>query len=201
MRRAANITKFNGVWKPVSDRSAAVIKYWFGDDLDEPKGNFGLWYGGTPEIDNHIRETFGADVDAAIAGKYDSWADAGPLDALALVVLLDQFALNLWREGPEGYDTSKSAVPRAYTAIGRGYDMQLAEQLRQFFYLPLMHSELLIDQDKCVALFIEAGTPSEYAVIHRDIVAKYGRFPGRNKNHGRTSTEEEVKYFADGGEF
>ena len=184
-------------------RAAAVLNFWFGDNLVDPKPNFELWYGGTPAIDADITAKFGADVEAAVAGKYNSWLQT-PHEALALVVLLDQFSLNVYRDQPKGYDVSASAIPLSYTAIGRGFDQNMADSMRSFFWMPLMHSELLVDQDKCVEIyrknnFDETGTG--FAVTHRDIVAKYGRFPGRNVVHGRKSTPEEEKYLADGGVF
>lgn len=194
---AARTTPARVVPAEFNDRFHAILSYWFGANYKTaPVENFALWYGGAPETDKYITETFKADVLKAEKGEYVSWA-AEPLPCLALTILLDQFALNIYRDQPQGYEVSASAIPLVYTAIGRGFDKQLHETLRFFFYLPLMHSEHIEDQRRCV----ELTKASEFAQLHHDIVLKHGRFPGRNKVMGRTSTVEELEYLAAGGEF
>ena len=120
---------------------------------------------------------------------------------MALVILLDQFPLNLYRETPDGFEASARAVPIAYTAIARGFDKQLPQIARMFMYLPLEHSELPVDQEMCVKLHEAGGVDPEYAIEHRDIIRKYGRFPGRNAIYKRETTQDEQKYLDDGGVF
>jgi uncharacterized protein (DUF924 family) len=186
------------------ERRDAVLKFWFGTtDLPADakiQGNFALWFGGSPETDATITELFKADVEKAARGDYFAWLN-DPRSALALIILLDQFSLNVYRDQPQGYEVSARAIPYAYTVVGRGFDMQVAEAARMFLYLPLEHSEEIVDQELCVEWHKRGGIDPEFAVIHRDVVAKYGRFPGRNAVYGRESTAAEKEYIANGGEF
>lgn len=189
-------------------RHDVILDFWFGTDREKITPNFDLWYGGTPAIDKEITEKFLPDVEAAIQGKQA--AEQGWLDdkhkLLALIILLDQFSLNVYRDQPKGYHTTALAVPITYHAIEKGYHKELPFMMASFVYHPLMHSETLADQDKSVELYsahipTEGEGVTEYALIHRDAVAKYGRFPGRNEVMGRTSTEAELQYFKEGGIF
>lgn len=183
--------------------ASAILAYWFGAEFaTKPAADYELWYGGAQSTDDHIRATFGQLLVEAEGGKLSHWTEASAYDALALIVLLDQFGLNAYRDLPRGYEVSALAVPLAYDAVRRCYDKQLPKAMADFFYLPLMHSEVLEDQEECVRL-CEAlsGEPNEFAVEHRDIVKKYGRFPGRNKVHGRDNTEAELEYLKNGGVF
>ena len=198
----------NGTGRRPSDedlqRRDAVLRYWFGTaDLTsttELAANYELWFGGTPAIDAEIKSQFEADVRAAMRGDYFSWL-SDPLSALALIVLLDQFSLNVFRDEPDGFEVSARAVPLAYTTVGRGFDKELPMMARMFIYLPLEHSELLVDQDVSCAWHRAGGVNPEWADEHRNVVAKYGRFPGRNAVYGRASTDAERKYLDDGGVF
>ena len=184
-----------------NQRFNAVLDYWFGStDRQNPVANFELWYSGTAEIDAHITATFGEELKLAEAGKLDEWKQE-PHAALALVILLDQFALNIHRDLPEGYHDSKAAIQYTYGAVASGHDSKVHAKMRPFYYMPLMHSERLVDQEKCVELFNARCSANEYAVIHRDIVKKYGRFPGRNKVMGRQSSAAEEEYLKNGGVF
>eukprot|EP00744_Colponema_vietnamica_P020454 GILI01029057.1.p1 GENE.GILI01029057.1~~GILI01029057.1.p1 ORF type:complete len:251 (-),score=28.25 GILI01029057.1:92-817(-) len=199
-------------------RRDEILDFWFGQgwrsDPPQIEPNFPLWFDGSPEIDQEIKSKFGADVRRAKAGDLSAWMDAGPLDCLALIILLDQFALNIFRDLPDGYICSQSAVSIAHAAVARGYPRQVGPDgsvialpipMRMFFYLPFEHSELLQDQDVSVALCeqlaADTGDASltAYAKEHRDIIEKYGRFPGRNKCMGRESNAAELQYLADGG--
>ncbi|MGZ3708310.1 MAG: DUF924 family protein [Bdellovibrionota bacterium] len=177
-----------------------VLDYWFGKN-----GGTELWFGGTPEIDEHIRKTFEKDVTSAASGKLTDWESA-PESCLALIILLDQFSLNLYREQPRSYDQSAMAIPIALRAIERGFDKKVPPLQRAFFYMPLMHAEDLPNQERSVELFSKMAAEDaeealegfrHFAVLHRDVVARYGRFPGRNEVYGRSSTPEELKYLAD----
>jgi uncharacterized protein (DUF924 family) len=180
-------------------RSAAVLDYWFGANREQPEERYQLWYSGTDEIDAAIRAQFSTDVEAARAGTLDRWME-DKHSALALILLMDQFPLNIYRDTPLSFDTSAQAIPYTYQAIAKGYDVAIPGPMRSFIYMPLEHSENIVDQEKCVELFDLMGG-SEYAVEHRDIVKKYGRFPGRNVVHGRVSNELELEYLKNGGVF
>ena len=180
----------------------AILQFWFGAEYPaKVKPNYDLWFGGSPETDALIKGKFGADVSAAEAGQYASWVDAGPHSCLALVLLLDQFSLNVYRDEARGYECSKLMVPVSYTAVGRGYVEKLPDDAKMFMLLPIEHSERLDDQVASVRLHKECGLDPEYAIEHYDVVAKYGRFPGRNKCYGRETTDAEKKYFEDVGVF
>jgi uncharacterized protein (DUF924 family) len=177
------------------ERAEAVLNFWFGS-FTAPQANYDLWFGGSAEIDADVKTRFQDDVNRAEAGEYVSWL-AEPLTALALCITLDQFPLNIYRDQPKGYELSASAIPYAYTAIGRGFDKVVDEKMKMFFYLPLMHSEHEVDQKRCVELM----NGDSFAVDHQTVVSKYGRFPGRNHVMGRESTAEEQEYLKNGGAF
>ena len=191
-------------------RARAVLDYWFGD-LAETPAYFAerneLWFGGAPETDAYIRRHFEADVTAAADGRLEGW-EATPRGALALIVLLDQFSLNLYREEPRSYLQSELALPIAERVIERGFEPELAFAERTFLYLPYEHSEKLADQERSVALFAAlvreapvALKPAmesahHWAVRHWRVVARFGRFPDRNEVFGRPSRPEELEFLA-----
>ena len=174
-----------------------VLDYWLGDV--GPEG----WYAGGVLLDTEIRDRFADLWSAAASGGLDHWIDgAGP--ALAYIVLTDQFPRNMWRGQAAAFDTDTLARAAAARAIEAGWDLQAPEPDRQFFYLPFEHSEHLPDQDRSVALFAERmpETGAEnllHARAHRDIIARFGRFPFRNAALGRTDTPEEAAFLAAGG--
>jgi uncharacterized protein (DUF924 family) len=191
-------------------RAKAVLDYWFGD-LDQTPSYFArhnrLWFGGEAEVDEHIRTTFEADLELAVAGQLGRWEET-PKGSLALIVLLDQFSLNLYREQPRSYEQSALAVPIAERAIGQGRDWVLTPAERVFLYLPFEHGETLALQARSVALFdalAQSSTPAlrevmadyhHWAVRHQRVVARFGRFPDRNEVFGRPSTPEELAFLA-----
>lgn len=124
-----------------------------------------------------------------------------PDSALALVIVLDQFSRQIYRGNARAFATDVYARAIADRAIAAGHDGKVETQLRSFFYLPLMHSENLADQDRCIALYEAAGNEDglKHARAHRDIIARFGRFPFRNAALGRTSTPEEQAYLDAGG--
>jgi uncharacterized protein (DUF924 family) len=157
------------------------------------------WFRQDDAFDAAFRERFLAAHEAAAAGRLASWS-ATAEGALALTLLLDQFPRNAFRGTPRMYATDAQARAVADAAVRAGFDAQVDEGLRQFFYLPFMHSEDLADLDRCVALNEAAGGESlRYARHHRDIVRRFGRFPHRNAVLGRASTPEEEIFLAEGG--
>ena len=135
-------------------------------------------------------------------GELDGWLrDAD--GALALVLLLDQIPRNIFRSSAHAFATDPLARLHAGAAIAAGFDAQVDPALRLFFYLPFEHSETLDDQDRSIALFKSLGPGAylDYAIIHRDVIARFGRFPHRNRALGRASTPDEQAWLNAGGGF
>ena len=168
-----------------------IIRFW-AEDVGEKH-----WFERDAALDFEIARRFGETYALARDGKLSDWENTAD-GALALLLLLDQFPRNMFRSEPEAFATDEKARAIADRAIARGFDLQIPQSLRPFFYLPLMHSEHLADQDRCVALVSERlGKDSSnypYALAHRDVIAKFGRFPGRNVALGRQSTPEELHF-------
>ena len=159
-----------------------------------------LWFTQNPEFDSRVRwNYFGAHQSAAY-GNLDAWAEDAE-GALALILLLDQFPRNIFRGLARAFGADAKALDVAYKAISRGFDKAFELPLRRFFYLPAMHSEDLRDQDfclhECAACEDEEGV--KFAQIHRDIIARFGRFPHRNPLLGRETTPEERAFLDAGG--
>ena len=159
------------------------------------------WFRKDPAFDATIRARFLAAHEAAAAGAFDSWA-ATAEGALALLILLDQFPRNLFRDEARAFATDDHALRVARGALARGFDAAYSNPMRRLFCLPLMHSERLADQEECVALCRAAEDEEgvKFAILHRDIIARFGRFPHRNKLLGRPTTPQE-QAFLDGGGF
>ncbi len=179
------------------DKAQAIIEFW----VDEvgPQG----WYQGTDALDKSIRDKFMSDWEAAKAGDYDGWARC-PRKSLALLILLDQFPRNMFRDDPRAFSTDKKAREVANLAIEQGYDQRTDEPQRQFYYLPFMHSECLQHQERCVRLIKNrmsesGGSNLLHAKVHREVIRKFGRFPYRNDALGRSNTSQEQKFMDDGG--
>jgi len=116
------------------------------------------------------------------------------------MVLLDQFPRNAWRGNPHMLATDGKALAAAKQAIEAGFDRECDPALRRFFYLPFMHSEVLAEQERSVELNAALDDNTQrFAVLHRDIVARFGRFPHRNRMLGRPSTAQEQKFLDEGG--
>jgi uncharacterized protein (DUF924 family) len=159
----------------------------------------GRWFRRDDAFDAAFRERFLATHEAAASGALASWADSAG-GALALVLLLDQFPRNAFRGTARVYATDAQARAMAQAAIEAGFDHQVDADLRQFFYLPFMHSENIEDLDRCVALNQAVGGEAlRYAMHHRDIVRRFGRFPHRNAILGRQASPEEERFLAEGG--
>jgi uncharacterized protein (DUF924 family) len=157
------------------------------------------WFKKDEAFDREFRDRFIAAHESASRGELSSWQSSA-VGALALCILLDQFPRNSFRGTPRMFATDARARDVARTALESGFDQQTDEQLRQFFYLPFMHSEQLADQDLCVELTSRIGEESaRYARMHRDIIARFGRFPHRNAVLGRETTPEEQRFLDEGG--
>ena len=173
-----------------------------------PNDILGFWLGAGPAkwfkkvaaFDEAIRLKFEPTHHRAARGEYDAWA-ATAEGALALLLLLDQFPRNLYRGSGHAFATDAKARALARAAIERGFDRKVEPTLRNFFYLPFEHSEDLTDQDDCLALCAEAGVADDikWAGVHREIIARFGRFPHRNAALGRVTSPEEQAFLDAGG--
>jgi uncharacterized protein (DUF924 family) len=173
----------------------ALLDYWFSESARQH------WFNPADEFDHDLARRYGDLHRQATDGTLDAWADT-PAGALALVILLDQCSRNLQRGDAAAYANDGHARRVARDAIARGFDRQLEDSHRAFLYLPFMHSESLADQDYSVRLFAAAGLDhTRYALHHRNIIRRFGRFPHRNKILGRENTPEETAYLAAEGSF
>ena len=168
-----------------------LLDYWYSPRLAKH------WFASTPALDDEIRQRYEGLWQRAANGELDVWNDT-PDGALALVIVLDQLPLNMFRGKPQAFATEQRAVAVARQAVARGDDQRLPRERLQFLYMPLMHSENLADQDQSVALFERAGLSENlrFAEHHRNIVRRFGRFPHRNAILGRASTAEELAWLA-----
>lgn len=166
-----------------------VLDFWF-SDLMKPN-----WFAKSDDIDSRIRNDFAETYQAAHEGRLDHWMEDAD-SALALVIVLDQFPRNIHRGDARSFESNDIALRHARTALERGFDRDQSPDRRQFFYLPFMHSEDLADQERSVALYEVLGNDHSlhFARDHRDIVARFGRFPHRNAILGRDSTPEETEF-------
>lgn len=173
--------------------AAAVVSFWRDAGPDK-------WWEKDEAFDHLVRSKFLSLHEAAARGELAEWQDS-PDGALALVILLDQFPRNMFRGSPHAFATDPLAQGVAERAIACGFDLGTDEEMRTFFYMPFMHSEILDHQDRSVA-FMAAMADSglgKFAAIHRDIVAKFGRFPHRNRALGRVTTPAEQEFLDAGG--
>ncbi|MDP3175744.1 MAG: DUF924 family protein [Phenylobacterium sp.] len=158
------------------------------------------WFKAERAFDDAIRLKFEPVHHRAARGEYDAWA-SGAEGALALMILLDQFPRNLYRNSAHAFATDPKARTIARRAVESGLDAQIEPELRGFFYLPFEHSEDAADQEFSLALFVALGDDEmlRYAKLHHEIIARFGRFPHRNPALGRVMTAEEQAYLDDGG--
>jgi uncharacterized protein (DUF924 family) len=166
-----------------------VLDFWFSDRARE------LWFLRDGAFDTEILDRFQGLAEAAAAGELDDWLESAK-GTLALIILLDQFPRNMHRGSALAFATDAKARSAARLALDRGYDQGATDDERCFLYLPFEHSEDLADQNRSVRLFEMLGDARwiDYAVRHREIVARFGRFPHRNAVLGRPSTPEEEAF-------
>ena len=157
------------------------------------------WYGKDDAFDQELRDRFMGTWEAARDGKLSAWQDSDD-GTLALLIVLDQFPRNMFRNDPRAFSTDALARTIASRAIAEGRDQRIETGLRAFIYLPFEHSEDMADQERSITLFAPLGEDSlKWAVLHADIIRKFGRFPHRNAVLGRTTTPEEAAFLKDGG--
>ena len=184
----------------------AVLNFWFlppdhpGHGAYRPE-----WFRKDAAFDAAIRERFGADVDAALNTTLDTGSDES---LLARILLLDQFTRNIFRDTPRAFAGDAQALKLAETLVAAGRDKNLSPWQRWFAYLPFEHSESLLDQERSVALFAalrremqnEAfDSAHDFALRHREVIERFGRFPHRNAILDRDSTAEEVEFLKQPG--
>ena len=193
--------------------AAEILHFWFGaldaDGLAAPEKQE-RWFRKDPAFDEEIRRRFGAEHAAVAAGRRAAWR-ATPRGRLAEVVVLDQFTRNLFRDTAAMFAADAEALACARRAIALGDEASLETDERAFLYMPFMHAETLADQDRCLALFealaaTRTGKARErvqanlaFARAHREIVARFGRFPHRNGLLGRPSTPAELEFLEQPG--
>lgn len=180
----------------MKDTKNDILHFWFVESTPAQ------WFQKNPSFDDLIRNRFAGDFDLASAGIFDGWMD-GAEGCLALCILLDQFSRNMHRDSPLAFAADPKALLVAKHAVEKRFDLIIQPTRRRFLYLPFEHSEDLAEQERSVALFatIKKDDPMgyEYAVRHRDVIAKFGRFPHRNAILGRANTPEETAYLAEPG--
>ena len=166
-----------------------IVEFWFSEPVRRH------WFKATPKFDRALSECFLPTWQAAADGQLSVW-EATPLGTVALVIVLDQFPLNMFRNKPESFATAAIACQIAGEAIKKDFDQRLTAVQKTFLYLPFMHSEAMADQDRAVSLFENAGLMDNlrFARHHRALIKRFGRFPHRNRILGRKSTPEEVEY-------
>lgn len=191
-----------------------VLRTWFGDAPEDAEATMAsmhrLWFGKSSAVDDDLRQRFLPLVEDARRGACANWAST-PRGALALLVLLDQMPRNIFRDTPAAFASDAQAQRVAKAMVDAGEDARLWPIERVFVYLPLEHAEDLAMQQRAVALFtaLRDGVPAaqrkpfdgflDYAERHRDVIARFGRFPHRNAVLGRVSSEAELAYLRQPG--
>jgi len=190
-----------------------VLDFWFCDsELDSPQldSRMDRWFGANDELDEQIRQEFGELIEMASSDQLDTWTQT-PQGRLALIILLDQFRRNIYRGTVDAYTHDKKALRFAIEGTMAGDHKQLSSVQRMFFFMPLQHAESLKIQEKSVSIFnaLARAVPgtlhetflaaAQFAELHRDIVAEFGRFPHRNAVLGRPNSSSETDYLSSDG--
>lgn len=166
-----------------------IIAFWFSEPVKK------LWYKSTPAFDQQLLEQYQEVWLKAKEGGLDHWRDSAT-GCLALVIVLDQLPLNMFRGQAKSFSTEKQAIDISHWAIAQGFDQEITPDKLGFLYIPLMHSESISDQILSVKLFTDANLKGNirFAKHHRDLIEEFGRFPHRNLILGRESTPQEIEY-------
>ena len=187
------------------NRAGEVLDFWFGQEGDPEYGQFREeWFRKDPAFDASVTARFAGLYEEAAAGDLDGWREDAE-GCLALVIVLDQFPRNMFRGDGRIHAEDDRALVASKYAVEHALDRELPAFMRMFLYMPFMHSESVEDQRRSVELFErlagEEGAPDvvSYAVAHRDIVERFGRFPHRNEILGRETTQEEAVFLTTEG--
>ena len=172
-----------------------VCRFWF-EDIEHS-----CWFRKDPEFDRDLGQRFGGLLEQAKNGQLDDWCDS-PRSCLALIVVLDQFSRNIHRDMPAAFEADAKALQLTRDGIQKGLDLELTPEQKSFFYLPLRHAEDLEMQKlgfvKTRELNAVGYGTDKYALNHLALIERFGRFPHRNSCLGRSNTDEEEHYLADG---
>lgn len=156
------------------------------------------WFAKDDAFDTEIRQRFLTAHEAAAAGKLSDWERTAE-GVYALLILLDQFPRNLFRGSERAFATDAQALAIAERATAQDFDKSYQPPEQRFFYMPFMHSESLADQERCVELCAYLADNLRFAILHRDIVQRFGHFPHRNAALGRRTTPDEQRFLDEGG--
>lgn len=189
----------------LSEQAKRILDFWFGSP---DRGTYGkprqIWFIKKTDFDREVQACFLNDYEQAAAGKLDTWKNS-PLSCLALILLLDQFPRNMFRGTAQAFATDWQALSAAEHAIAQGYERELLPVQRWFIYCPFEHSENLEHQNRAVALFQQlsddpdSADAIQYAMRHRKVILRFGRFPHRNEILERVSTPEEQEFLQQPG--
>lgn len=170
-------------------QDSELLEFWFSEPMNQH------WFKSTPAIDHDIAQRYATLWQQAANGELDHWLQSAH-SCLALIILLDQMPLNMFRGMAKSFDTEKQAIEACLYGLEQGYDQQLSQAQQAFFYMPLMHSEQLDHQRRSVELYQRAGLDNNlrFARHHCELIERFGRFPHRNAILGRISTPAEVAY-------
>lgn len=180
----------------IPDDAAAVLQYWFGELTPEQ------WWKKDEGVDATITKKFGKLYAAHLVETPAEWLKSAH-GVLAAIIVLDQFPRNMFRDDPRTHATDDRALSLASDAISTGMDMELDPQERTFIYVPYQHSEDLDVQVRSVELFRSLGNENnlDFAIKHKEIIERFGRFPHRNELLGRESTPDEIDFLKKPGLF
>ena len=191
-------------------RIDAILRFWFKEaELSAPQidGRMDIWFGENPVFDEEVAREFGRDVEEASEGKLDHWAHK-PLGRLALILLLDQFRRNIYRNKAEAFALDKAALKLCVEGAMEKKDKGLTPIQRVFFYMPLQHAESRKVQEKSRVIYHRLAsavsttyketfeTIAQFADLHADIIDTFGRFPHRNAILNRQNSSEEDEYLS-----
>ena len=173
-----------------------IIEFWYSDEVRP------MWFKSTALFDQQLRSRFELLCYRAAQSDLNDWKLSAE-GCLALAIILDQFPLNMYRGKPESFATESNAISVARHAVRLGFDKQIPKEQVAFLYMPFMHSESIQDQNMSVQLFEAVGLADnlKFAMHHRDLIRRFGRFPHRNSILKRQSTAEEIDYLNSGAAF
>jgi uncharacterized protein (DUF924 family) len=192
-----------------------ILDFWFGEMKNSgvpDKKKQKMWWQKDKNLDKLIKKEFEILLKRAKSGEFEEWTD-NPEGMLAVVILLDQFSRHIYRDTVNAFSQDEMALNIVISAMLKGFDKQLVAVKRTFFYMPLMHSEDIDIQIKSVESFSELEKEyikndetadivkinKKYAIMHYEIIKRFGRYPHRNMVLGRESTAEEIEFLKEQG--
>ncbi len=181
--------------KSIPEEANSVLKFWFEEITPEQ------WWR-SKDLDSTIGERFSSILKQLEKHVPQQWLETAK-GSLAAIIVLDQFPRNIYRNHAKSFATDHIALEVSRTALLKEFNRELNEDENIFLYIPFQHSEDLDDQNYSVELYRKSGTESSYksAMLHRDIIKRFGRFPHRNEHLGRVTTAEEQEFLSQGALF